>query len=190
MKQRSQNKSGGSRSGGKNEEAGDQQEESNNELRELFVDELCDIHNAEQQLIKALPKMAEAANSEELRMALESHLEETKEHAIRLEQVFEGLGESIKKKKCKAMEGLLKEGEEIMDEFEDSSALDAALIAAGQKVEHYEIATYGTLATWAELLDETEAAESLTQTLEEEKAADEKLTGIAESVANQEAEQG
>jgi ferritin-like metal-binding protein YciE len=189
MKERSENKSGGQRPGNRNEGAENPQQEDN-ELRELFVDELCDIHNAEQQLIKALPKMAEAASSDELRTALESHLEETKEHVARLEQVFKGIDETIKKKKCKAMEGLLKEGEEIMDEFEDSSALDAALIAAGQKVEHYEIATYGTLVTWAGLLDENEAAELLTQILEEEKAADETLTGIAESVANQEAEQG
>jgi len=117
----------------------------NNELHELFLNELADVYNAEQQLTKALPKMAKAANSDELRVAFESHLEETKEHISRLEQVVESLDESLKRKKCKAMEGLIEEGEEMLEEMEDSSPLDAALIIAAQKVEHYEIASYGGL---------------------------------------------
>ena len=166
-----------------------QDNENNNELQELFIDELADVYSAEQQLLKALPKMAKAANSTELQEAFESHLEETQEHVSRLEQIFKSLGETLKRKKCKAMEGLVEEGEEIMEEFEDSAALDAALIAAAQKVEHYEIASYGTLRTWAELLDHQDAVSLLEETLEEEKAADEKLTGVAESVANVRAEQ-
>ena len=182
MKKRSEDKETGDRNLQKNKEM-------NNELHELFIDELADVYNAEQQLLKALPKMAKAANSTELQEAFESHLEETQEHVSRLEQIFKGLGETLKRKKCKAMEGLLEEGEEIMEEFGDSNALDAALIAAAQKVEHYEIATYGTLRTWAELMDHQDAVELLEETLEEEKAADEKLTGIAENAANAKAEQ-
>jgi ferritin-like metal-binding protein YciE len=182
MKKRSEGKENSNR----NEESN---QEMNNELHELFIDELADVYSAEQQLLKALPKMAKAANSTELQEAFESHLEETQEHVSRLEQIFKSLGETLKRKKCKAMEGLVEEGEEIMEEFEDSNALDAALIAAAQKVEHYEIATYGTLRTWAELMDHQEVVELLEETLEEEKAADEKLTGVAENVANVRAEQ-
>jgi len=161
----------------------------NNPLHKLFLDELADIYNAEQQLTKALPKMVKAAKSSELREALQSHLQETEAQVSRLEQVAEGLGESIGRNKCEAMEGLIEEGKEIMDDFSDSPALDAALIAAAQKVEHYEIATYGTLACWAEQMGHDDAAGLLRETLEEEKAADEKLNEIAESAANASAEE-
>ncbi len=159
--------------------------EMDTDLHELFLDELADILSAEQQLLKALPKMAKAAQSEELADAFNSHLEETREHASRMEQVFESLGEKAESKTCKAMKGLLEEGEELMKEEKDSSALDAALIAAAQKVEHYEIASYGTVIAWATQMGHEDAAEILRQTLDEEKAADEKLTSIAESQANQ-----
>ncbi len=154
------------------------------ELHELFLDELADILNAERQLTKALPKMAKAAASEELREAFENHLNETKTHVTRLQEVFKSLGESRQDKKCKAMEGLLEEGEDLMEQMKDSSALDAALIAAAQKVEHYEIASYGTVIAWAAQMGHEETQALLEETLAEEKAADEKLTGIAENVAN------
>lgn len=154
-------------------------------LHELFLDELADILHAERQLTKALPKMAEAATTEELSAAFESHLTETENHIKRLEQVFSSLDEPVKSKECKAMKGLLEEGKEMMEEMEDSPALDAALIAAAQKVEHYEIASYGTVVAWAEKMGHEEAVELLTATLDEEKAADEKLTAIAESTANE-----
>lgn len=160
----------------------------NNPLHKLFLDELADIYNAEQQLTKALPKMAKAAQSAELREAFQAHLEETESQISRLEQVAQGLGESIDRNKCEAMEGLIAEGKEIMDEFSNSPALDAALIAAAQKVEHYEIATYGTLACWAEQMGHDDAARLLQESLDEEKAANAKLNGIAESAANASAE--
>jgi len=159
-----------------------------NDLHELFLDELADVYSAEQQLTKALPKLAKAAQSDELREALEQHLEETEEHISRLEQVAESLDETLKKKTCKAMKGLVEEGDEIVKELKDSSALDAGIIAAGQKVEHYEIATYGTLCAWAEQMGHDEALKLLRQTEEEETAADEKLTEIAETIANQRAQ--
>jgi ferritin-like metal-binding protein YciE len=162
---------------------------SNDALHELFLDELADIYSAEKQLTKALPKMAKAAQSPELKEAFESHLEETENQISRLEQATKVLGETLKRKKCKGMEGLLEEGKEMMEEKDDSAALDAALIASAQKVEHYEIASYGTICTWAEMMGHSEALELLKQNLSEEKAADEKLTGIAESTANQEAHQ-
>ena len=161
----------------------------NTELHQLFLEELADIYNAEQQLIKALPKLAKAAENPELREAFETHLEETQNHITRLDQVAKSLGESIKRKKCAAMEGLTEEGEEIMDELEDSAALDAGIILAAQKVEHYEIASYGGLRAWAELMGHDEAADLLQETLDEEKAADEKLNQIALNTANQEARQ-
>jgi len=160
----------------------------NNELHELFLDELADIYNAEQQLTKALPKLVKAARSPELREAFEAHLEETKNQIMRLDQVAESVGGAIKRKKCQAMEGLIEEGEEMMEEKEDSEALDAGLILAAQKVEHYEIASYGGLRAWAELMGHTDAVDLLQETLEEEKNADQKLNQIAESVANLEAE--
>jgi ferritin-like metal-binding protein YciE len=159
-----------------------------NDLHELFLDELADVYNAEQQLIKALPKMAKNAGSDELREALESHLEETREHASRLEEVAKSLDESLKRKTCAAMKGLIEEANDILSEQKNSSALDAAIIAAGQKVEHYEIASYGTLVTWAEQMGHEDAVNLLQETLDEEKEADKKLTSIAESSANQKAQ--
>jgi ferritin-like metal-binding protein YciE len=162
----------------------------NSDLHELFLDELADIYNAEQQLTKALPKLAKTAKNDELREAFEQHLEETENHVTRLDQVFESLGESMKRKKCKGMEGLIEEGEEVISEQKNSRALDAGLIISAQKVEHYEIAAYGSLCSWAEQMGHNDALELLKQTLEEEKAADEKLTEVAETVANTQAEQG
>ena len=147
-------------------------------LQELFVEEIKDIYDAEKQLTKALPKMAKAAESEGLKAAFEEHLEITRMHVGRLEEVFKLLGMAARGKTCEGMKGLIEEGQEAMEEMEGST-LDAALIASAQKVEHYEIATYGTLATFAEVLDMQEAKDLLGQTLEEEKEADEKLTMIA-----------
>jgi len=149
-------------------------------LRETFVAQLCDLYDAEKQLLKALPKMAKAASHEELKDAFESHLEETQAHVHRLEQVFQSVGEKPKTRKCKAMQGLIEEGHESISEEEG----DAALICAAQKVEHYEIAGYGSVCAWAKLLGEHEAAEILGETLEEEKAADATLNGIAETAVN------
>ena len=171
-----------------NMESDSEPEGMDNALHKLFLEELADIYNAEKQLTKALPKLAKAAQSNELREALESHLEETEEHISRLEEVFESLDESVKNKTCKAMQGLIAEGDEIVKEQKDSSALDAGIIAACQKVEHYEIATYGTLCAWAEQMGHGEALELLRQTEEEEVTADEKLTEVAETVANQRAQ--
>jgi ferritin-like metal-binding protein YciE len=147
--------------------------------RDLLVEELKDLYSAENQLIKALPKMAKAANSEELREAFETHLQETEEHAARLEKIGEQLGESMKGKKCKAMEGLVAEGKEIMEEDAVPTMLDLALIGAAQKVEHYEIAGYGTARTLAELAGESDVAETLQETLDEEGKTDKLLTEIA-----------
>jgi ferritin-like metal-binding protein YciE len=151
-------------------------------LNDLFVEQLRDLYDAENQLIKALPKMAEGANSDELRQGFEEHLEQTKEHAQRIETIFEQLGQKAKAKKCKAMEGLIKEGSEVLDEDMSEDVKDAAIIAAAQRVEHYEIAAYGTVRTFANLLGETEAATLLEQTLEEEKETDDKLTQLAEGI--------
>ena len=156
-------------------------------LQELFVEELRDVYDAEKQLTKALPKMAKAAENEELRMAIEEHLDITRMQVNRLEEVFKSLGMAARGKTCEGMKGLIEEGSTHMEELEGST-LDAALIGAAQKVEHYEIATYGTLATWAELLGHQDAKDLLGQTLEEEKEADEKLTAIAGQI-NPEAEQ-
>jgi ferritin-like metal-binding protein YciE len=163
-------------------------ETMDSELHELFLDELADILSAEQQLTKALLKMAEAAISEELTAAFETHLTETEYHIKRLEQVFTSLDEPVRSKECKAMKGLLEEGKEMMEEMKGSSALDAALIAAAQKVEHYEIASYGTVCAWATRMGHDEAVELLTATLEEEKATDDTLTEIAENSVNEVAE--
>jgi len=152
-------------------------------LNDLFVEQLRDLYDAENQLIKALPKMAEGANSDELRQGFEEHLEQTKGHAQRIEQIFEQLGEKVKGKKCKGMEGLIKEGDETLEEdISDENVQDAAIIAAAQRVEHYEIAGYGTARTFANLLGEDEAASLLEQTLEEEKETDAKLTELAEGI--------
>jgi len=157
-------------------------------LQELFVEELRDMYDAEKQLVKALPKMAKAAESEELRAAFEEHLEVTRQHVGRLEEVFKGLGIAARGKPCEGMKGLVEEGQEMMQELE-GIVLDAALISAAQKVEHYEIASYGTLATFAEVLGMEDAKDLLGQTLDEEKEADEKLTQIASQI-NPEAEMG
>lgn len=157
------------------------------DLEKLFIDELSDIYDAENRLTKALPKMAKKAQSQELRSAFEEHLEQTKEQIQRLDEVFETLGESHKKKTCKGMKGLIDEGEEVAGEFEDNPALDAALICAAQKVEHYEIASYGCLCTWAEELGHDDALDLLKETLNEEKETDERLTELAESSRNIEA---
>ena len=153
-----------------------------NTLRELYVEELRDIYDAEKQLIKALPKMAGAASSEELRSGFEEHLEQTKGHAQRLEQIFSALGEKPTGKKCKGMQGLVTEGSEVMDEDFDEDVKDAALISAAQRVEHYEIAAYGTVRTYASILDEQDAVSLLEKTLEEEKETDQKLTELAENI--------
>jgi ferritin-like metal-binding protein YciE len=155
-----------------------------NSLRELYVEQLKDLYDAEQQLIKALPKLAEASSSDELHIALEEHLDKTGQHAQRIEQIFERMGKKAKAQKCKGMEGLLKEGSEILKEEEDidGEVKDAALIAAAQRVEHYEIAGYGTVRTYANLLGEDEAANLLQQTLDEEKEADQTLNEIAEQI--------
>lgn len=150
-------------------------------LRELYIDELRDLYSAENQLVKALPKMAKGADSDELRQGFEEHLEQTKGHVQRLEQVFEALGESPKGKKCKGMEGLIEEGSEVLEEDYEGNILDAALIGAAQRVEHYEIAGYGTVRAMAEKLGEDEQASLLTETLDEEKETDQKLTELAET---------
>jgi ferritin-like metal-binding protein YciE len=153
-------------------------------LRELFVDELKDIYWAEKALTKAIPKMIKNATANDLTDALKGHLEVTKEHVTRLEKVFTSIGEKVAAVKCEAMAGLTKEAEEIMEGTEKGMVRDAGIISAAQKVEHYEIATYGTLCTFAKTLGETEAAALLHETLEQEKEADEKLTQIAESTIN------
>ena len=160
-------------------------------LHELFVDELKDIYDAEKQLTKALPKMAKATDSQELRAAFEEHLEITRMQVNRLEEVFKSLGMAARGKTCEGMKGLIEEGQEMMEEVEQGPTLDAALISAAQKVEHYEIASYGTLATFAEILGHQDAKDLLGQTLEEEKEADEKLTEIAGQINFEaEAEEG
>jgi ferritin-like metal-binding protein YciE len=150
-------------------------------LMDLFVDELKDLYSAETQLIKTLPKMAKAATSDDLRAGFEQHLEQTRQHARRIEEICSELGEKPTGKKCGGMEGLIGEGKEMMDEFE-GDLLDAALISAAQRVEHYEIAAYGTVRTYAELLNQDRAVELLEETLEEEKETDQKLTELAATI--------
>jgi ferritin-like metal-binding protein YciE len=151
-------------------------------LKSLYVDELRDLYSSEQQLIKAIPKMAKAANSAELRKGFEEHLEQTRGHATRLEQILTGLGEPVKGKKCKGMAGIVAEGGEMMSEDFQGALLDAALISAAQRVEHYEIAAYGAVHAYAELMGETEAASLLQQTLDEEKETNQKLTDLSEEI--------
>lgn len=158
-----------------------------NDLQKLFIDELSDIYDAERQLIKALPKMAKHASSDELRQAFEMHLEQTRQQKERLEQVFHSLSEPAHRKHCKGMEGLIAEGEEMAEEFAGNSALDAALICAAQKVEHYEITSYGCLCTWAKELGMDEQLDLLQQNLKEEKETDEQLTDLAQQSRNLEA---
>ncbi len=159
-------------------------------LKELYIDELKDLYNAENQLVKALPKMAKAASSDELRQGFEKHLKQTQGHVQRLEKIFQALGESPKGKKCKGMEGLIEEGSEAREEDYEGSVLDAALIGAAQRVEHYEIAGYGTVRSMAETLGESNHVSLLEQTLEEEKQTDAKLTELAGLINTQANEMG
>jgi len=156
-------------------------------LHDAFVDELRDTYDAERQLTKALAKMAKAAAAPALQKAFQSHLSETQEQIRRLEQVFETLEEKARGKHCDGIAGIIEEGKSIMEEDFDDATMDACLIAAGQRAEHYEMAAYGTLVAWARALGQDDAAELLQQTLEEEKAADEKLSGLAEGGINQSA---
>jgi ferritin-like metal-binding protein YciE len=158
-------------------------------LHDLYVEELRDLYNAENQLLKALPKMAKAASDPNLRAAFEEHLAVTRGQVDRLDRIFKRLGERATGKKCAAMEGLIEEGKEMMEEEAPPAVLDAALISAAQKVEHYEIASYGCVRTYARLLGYDDAAELLQETLDEEGDADKKLTELAETVINVEAEE-
>jgi ferritin-like metal-binding protein YciE len=159
-------------------------------LKDLFIEELRDIYHAEGQLVKALPKVAKTANNADLKAAIEQHLEETKGQVNRLERVFKAIGEKARGKKCDGMAGLIDEAKEMMEEEAEPDVLDAGIIAGSQKIEHYAIATYGCLCTWAKQLELDEAAELLGQNLEEEKAADAKLTELAESHINAQAATG
>lgn len=160
-----------------------------NTLKDLYVDELKDLYSAENQILKALPQMAKKATAQELKEAFNEHLEVTRKQVERLDQIFKELGVSPKGKKCKAMEGLIEEGKEVLQEDIENAVIDAALIACAQRVEHYEMAGYGCVRTFARLLEFTEAEKLLQETLDEEAEADEKLTELAESVINVQAEQ-
>lgn len=151
-------------------------------LQDQFIEEIRDLYDAEKQLVRALPKMAKAANSEQLKMAFQEHLEQTKGQVERLEQVFEMLGQKARSKSCKAMRGLVEEGQEIMQEDAEENLADLALIGAAQKVEHYEMTGYGTVRTFAQAMGNKDAAQLLDQTLKEEEATDKKLTTIAKSL--------
>lgn len=153
-------------------------------LHDAFIDELRDAYDAEKQLTKALPKLAKAAASADLRQAFEDHLEETRGHVERLEQVFASIDEKVRGKHCDGIAGIIEEGKSVMEEDFDEQAMDACLIASGQRAEHYEMAAYGTLVAWATAMGHTEAANLLQETLDEEKAADEKLTSLAEGGIN------
>lgn len=157
-------------------------------LEDLYMDMLKDLYSAEKQLVKALPKMAKNAQSSDLRNAFQEHLKQTEGHVERIERIFSELGGSPRGKKCVGMEGLVEEGNELLQQNIDPDVLDAGLIAAAQKVEHYEIASYGTVRTWAERLGHNNAAQLLQQTLDEEGDANKKLTQIAESHVNMEAQ--
>ena len=159
-------------------------------LHDAFIDELRDAYDAEKQLIKALPKLAKAATAEPLRTAFLDHLEETRGHVARLEQVFTSLDEKVRGKHCDGIAGIIEEGKSVMEEDFDGETLDACLIAAGQRSEHYEMAAYGTLVAWAEAMGHTKAAQLLNTILEEEKAADEKLTTLAKGGINDRAAVG
>ena len=151
-------------------------------LRDLFVIELTDLYNAEYQLIKALPKLVKASSSESLRGAFEEHLEKTKEHAARIEQILADLDQPLKREKCKGMQGLISEGNDLLKRKLNPDVQDAGIIAVAQRVEHYEIAAYGCARTYAELLHDRQAVDLLEQTLQEEKDADEKLTELAQQI--------
>jgi ferritin-like metal-binding protein YciE len=157
-------------------------------LQDLFVDQLKDLYNAENQIIKALPKMIKKASASELKDAFQMHLDQTRHHVERLEQVFESAGEKAKGKTCKAMKGIIEEGAETMDEDATPEVMDAALIAAAQRVEHYEIAGYGTVRAYAKLLGNDEAARLLQETLQEEGDTDHKLTQLADTMINVQAQ--
>jgi ferritin-like metal-binding protein YciE len=161
-----------------------------NSLESLFHDELKDIYDAEKQITKALPKLIKKAEAEELKAAFEEHLEQTEQHIERIEQAFELLDMPARGKKCEGMQHLIKEGQDMMAEAEDADTRDALMIAAAQKVEHYEMASYGTLRTWANLLGHSEVASLFEETLDEEKETDQKLTELAESFINQQAAAG
>lgn len=154
-------------------------------LHAAFIDELRDAYDAEKQLLRALPKMAKKATSEDLTAAFEAHLEETRGHVEKLEQVFGTLDEKVRGKHCDGIAGIIEEGKSVMKEDFDAETMDACLIAGGQRAEHYEMAAYGTLVAWARVMGHTEAADLLEEILEEEKAADEKLTALAEGGINQ-----
>ena len=154
-------------------------------LEKLFLEELKDVYNAEKQILRALPRMAKAAESPQLKQAFTQHLKETESQVRRLEQIFRELGQTARGKKCKGMEGLLEEGKEVLEEKGEPAVIDAALIASAQRVEHYEIAAYGCLRTYASLLGHSEAERLLQQNLQEEEAADKKLTQLGESGINQ-----
>jgi len=153
-------------------------------LKDLYIHELKDLHSAEKQLTKALPKMAKAASNEQLAKGFKEHLEQTEEHVNRLEKILESLDQSTRGQKCKGMEGLIEEGSEMIEEDAEDEVRDAGLIAAAQRVEHYEIAGYGCVRTYAELLGDTKGAELLQQTLDEEGATDKKLTELAKTLIN------
>ncbi len=157
-------------------------------LRDLYLDQLRDLYSAESQIIKALPKMVDKASNDELKNALKQHLEVTKEQRNRLERIFQALGERPSGTECKGMKGLLEEGEEMLEKKGDANVLDAGIIAAAQRVEHYEIAGYGTARTYAQRLGEEDAADLLDEILQEEADADEELTEIAESTVNRQAQ--
>jgi len=161
-----------------------------NTLQDVYIDELRDLYNMETQLTKAMPRISKAVTNSELKMALDNHLQETETHVERLEQVFEMAGQKVRGKKCTAMEGILEEAKELISMEINDNALDAALIGAAQKVEHYEIASYGTVRTWARQLGFDDQADILEETLSEEKAANEKLTELATDIINEEASHG
>ncbi len=159
-----------------------------NSLKELYIDELRDLYDSENQLIKALPKMAKAAESDELRSGIEDHLEQTKEHAKRIEQIFDALGETTKGKKCKGMQGIISEGTAMMREDFEGAVADSAIISSAQRVEHYEIAAYTTMHELARILGENEAASLISQTLDEEKETNRKLAHLAQGINREAAE--
>lgn len=187
MKSQNSGSSGGSKNGNQSKGNSSKSSMQSSQLMKLFEDELKDIYWAEKALTKAIPKMVKNATSQDLIDALESHLKETENQVSRLEQVFESIDKKASAKKCDAMEGLIKEAEEIMESCEEGAMCDAGIISAGQKVEHYEIASYGTLCQFAETLGLAEAFKLLEKTLKEEKAADKKLSEVATKAINVEA---
>lgn len=156
-------------------------------LHDAFVDELRDVYDAERQLINALPKMANAASSPKLRAAFEAHLQETREHVARIESIFESLDEQVRGKHCEGVAGIIEEGKSAMEEDFNDATMDACLIAGGQRAEHYEMAAYGTLIAWARVMGQNDAADLLERTLDEEKAADAKLSSLAKGEINEQA---